>query len=264
LIGCKSLPANRLDENLDRLVALFLPLSEAFEFALSANRSPWDFAVEILMLQDSAASRSYLRWLMCKGFVHHALEDHNYKKEGRSFIGQGSLHFTERSCFILTKAGSNYARSLGLPRMTADVPAIISASDESFKVVPSIIPEWDADRRKLLLDGTVVKQFPQPSPNQVLVLVTFQDDGWLHRIDNPLSPRPDQDAQQRLHDTIVRLNRHQQNRLICFRGDGTGEGVCWELIAPMAGGATPETHQGQTRVASEAHPSRTCRQFAMQ
>jgi len=58
--------------------------------------------------------------------------------------------------------------------------------------------------------------------------------GWPHRIDDPLSPLGDIEPKCRLHDTIKRLNRHHKDRIIHFRGDGTGEGVCWEyVIGPL-------------------------------
>ena len=46
------------------------------------------------------------------------------------------------------------------------------------------------------------------------------------------------------HDNTIKwLNRHQEHRLIRFLGDGTGEGVCWELIsdaAPVLPAAAPK------------------------
>ena len=33
-----------------------------------------------------------------------------------------------------------------------------------------------------------------------------------------------------LNDTIKCLNRKQKNALLHFRGDGTGEGVIWEVV----------------------------------
>jgi hypothetical protein len=33
-----------------------------------------------------------------------------------------------------------------------------------------------------------------------------------------------------LHDTITTLNRHQKHRLIRFLGDGSGQGVRWEML----------------------------------
>ena len=58
----------------------------------------------------------------------------------------------------------------------------------------------------------------------------FEEEGWPPRIDDPLSPHPDQDTKRRLSDTIKCLNRKQSNRIIHFRGDGTGEGVIWEFV----------------------------------
>jgi hypothetical protein len=61
-------------------------------------------------------------------------------------------------------------------------------------------------------------------------LSAFQEDGWPHRIDDPLPPLDDIEPKCRLHDSIKRLNRHHKDRVIRFRGDGTGEGVCWEYV----------------------------------
>jgi len=38
------------------------------------------------------------------------------------------------------------------------------------------------------------------------------------------------DLLHRLHNTIARLNQHQERRLIRFSGDVRGEGVRWEPI----------------------------------
>jgi hypothetical protein len=73
-----------------------------------------------------------------------------------------------------------------------------------------------------------VKRFRLPARNQELVLAAFEEEGWPPHIDDPLPSRLDHDAKQRLHDTIRRLNQHQINRLIHFRGDGRGCGVLWE------------------------------------
>jgi hypothetical protein len=61
------------------------------------------------------------------------------------------------------------------------------------------------------------------------VLNAFEEEGWPKRIDDPLRPDPDQDAKRHLHDTIRRLNRNRRAPLIHFSGDGTGEGVIWDL-----------------------------------
>ena len=91
-------------------------------------------------------------------------------------------------------------------------------------------PHWDADSRRLWLNGLLVKRFRLRAVNQEAVLCAFEEDGWPERIDDPLSPQPEQDPKRRLADTIKCLNRKLTNELIHFRGDGTGEGVVWERV----------------------------------
>jgi hypothetical protein len=76
----------------------------------------------------------------------------------------------------------------------------------------------------------VVKQFKSPAMNQETILTAFEEENWPPRIDDPLPPEPDLDPKRRLHATINSLNGRQKNPLIRFVGDGTGEGVRWELV----------------------------------
>jgi hypothetical protein len=92
-------------------------------------------------------------------------------------------------------------------------------------------PRWDPAYRELRVGDTVVKEFRVPSPAQIAILSAFEEEGWPHRIDDPLSPLPNVEPKSRLHDAIKRLNGLQKIRLLRFRGDGTGEGVCWEYAA---------------------------------
>jgi hypothetical protein len=71
---------------------------------------------------------------------------------------------------------------------------------------------------------------------QEAILMAFEEEHWPPRIDDPLPAHPDLLPKRRLHDTIKGLNRKQKNCLIRFMGDGTGEGIRWELI-PSSGGA---------------------------
>jgi hypothetical protein len=74
----------------------------------------------------------------------------------------------------------------------------------------------------------VVKRFKQPSPNQQLILDSFESQGWPLLIDNPLpSLLARQDAKRRLHSTIGNLDRAQQHQLIHFYGAGKGQSVGW-------------------------------------
>jgi hypothetical protein len=60
-------------------------------------------------------------------------------------------------------------------------------------------------------------------------LSAFEEDRWPPVIDDPLPPKPEQDTKRRLHDTIKALNRNQHRDAIRFHGNGTGEGIRWEL-----------------------------------
>ena len=76
----------------------------------------------------------------------------------------------------------------------------------------------------------MVKCFRVPAPNQEMVLTAFEEEGWPYRVYDPLPPEEGKDAKQRLHETIKALNGHRLARIIRFHGDGTGEGVFWELV----------------------------------
>ena len=91
-------------------------------------------------------------------------------------------------------------------------------------------PYWDAETRELRINGRLVKRFKWKAANQETLLTAFEEEGWHVRIDDPLPPVPDQLSTRRLSEAIKQLNLSQKNSLIRFRGDGTGEGVTWELV----------------------------------
>ena len=74
----------------------------------------------------------------------------------------------------------------------------------------------------------MVKKFRQPATTQEAILTAFQEEHWVRCIDDPLRPRENVEARERLHATIKRLNQKQLHRLIVFKGDGTGQRVLWE------------------------------------
>ena len=61
------------------------------------------------------------------------------------------------------------------------------------------------------------------------VLNAFQENGWPTQISDPLEIHEKICPKRRLHDTLKCLNRKQLNKLIKFRGDGTGRGVLLEI-----------------------------------
>jgi hypothetical protein len=104
-------------------------------------------------------------------------------------------------------------------------------------------PRWNGQLRELRCGELLVKEFRRPAPNQELVLTAFEEEGWPTQIDDPLPGTAGVDPRQRLHDTIIRLNRNQRNHLVHFRGDGSGKGVRWEWVTSNGTTPPPDPHQ---------------------
>ncbi len=231
-------------------------LLEAFDYAIDTGDDCWEFAVQIRELQAAGLNESDLRWLVRKGLVLHAREVTLVGDNGRKFQPVGNLTFVRRTCFVLSAIGVEQARRLesdspsagkspqlspapspDLSNRLSIFPLAIEQATFKPTAAPRRIPtatciHWDAENRKLDVRGIVVKRFKWQAPNQEIVLSAFQEEGWPERIDDPLPPQPDQDSKRRLSDTIKCLNRKQINSLIHFHGDGTGEGIFWELLEP--------------------------------
>lgn len=220
---------------------LFL-LAQAHEYAAELQRDVWDFAVELSSLREAGLTNSDLRWLVCKEYVEPGHEVTPGESAGREFRRGAALTITGRTCFVLTPAGVRVAQCLlrdtsakangqaggSLPGQVADEsPALRDHQTPD----PLPMPRWDRDRHEFRVGRRLVKVFKLPSPNQEAVLMAFEEEGWPPRIDDPLSPVAELDPKRRLHDTIKGLNRNQKNCLVRFMGDGTGEGVRWELRA---------------------------------
>jgi hypothetical protein len=226
-----------------RLRAAFARLLEAYAYARDLHRDLWDFAVEIGSLRAEGLTLSDLRWLACKGYVEHAREVTHADGPRRVFRPGGELVLSKRTCFVLTERGLAMAESMRRASADADPPvppaeATVSLNPQDVAGgEPPSIPRWDAELRELWVGGKLVKQFRLPSPNQERILTAFEEEGWPPRIDDPLPPHPEQDPKRRLHDTIKSLNRNQAHRLLRLYGDGTGEGVRWELVDRGAGRA---------------------------
>jgi len=209
-----------------RFHAGLLMLLEARDYALALQRPVWDFAVEIPMLRKTGLTNSDLRLLVCRGLVEHAAEVTGDTSNCRVFHRTGRFTFTKQTCFVLTEAGALLVRQQqGAAALPGESPLHGAAASSS------AVPQWDKERQELRVGDVVVKQFKVPAPNQEMILACFQEEGWPPRIDDPLPPQANQDAKRRLHDTINTLNRHQKHELIRFSGDGTGEGIRWELLA---------------------------------
>jgi len=211
-------------------------LLKAYEYALDAGRTMWDLAVEISLLRELGLTPSDLRWLICKGYLAHARDVTRPEDGRRAFRGSANLVFTKRSCFVLTNKGASYARSM-MP-LNSSVFTLLEHNIESTgtngngglkAITHSVKPHWDSQRHELWVANQLVKQFKGQALNQERILAVFEEEDWAARIDDPLPLTEEIDPKRRLHDTIKCLNRKQRHQLIHFRGDGSGEGIIWEL-----------------------------------
>lgn len=226
---------NLSDQEIRRV---FHKLSRAWKYSVDCDRSRWDFAVQIMDLDHDGVSHETLRWLLGKGLIDHAIECGDATGIGRTFESPGAFAFNSRSCFVLTSRGMELEGAE--PPSTVNVSPtteIVSGAGRDMsspiaiarKRQEIVIPVWDADRHELRLEGTLVKRYRGRAINQECLLAAFEEEGWPSRIDDPLPPIPEADSKRRLSDSIKGLNRRQINSLIRFSGDGTGEGVLWDL-----------------------------------
>jgi hypothetical protein len=216
-------------------------------YAQELKRDVWDFALELPILCAIGLSINDLRWLTCMGYVKHAEELNTQQDDRRSFRSVSRLRFTQQTCFVLTPEGIELARQIVGTANTEftgfesfDLARKLKASD-NFRAVGNqnravlanaayaLSPHWDGERRELRLGGILVKQFKLPSPNQETILAAYEEEGWPPRIDDPLPQISGLNPKRRLHDTIKSLNRNQKSGGLRFMGDGSGEGVLWEL-----------------------------------
>jgi hypothetical protein len=230
----------------DRIRPALIPLLEAIEYAEQTSGNPWEFAVEIERLTALALTFNDFRWLVRAGLVEHQREVTLESDNGRSFRPTGDLTFPANTCFVLTEKGILLARGHLQSAVTPEVQSTSSrapdpqngngAAHNGFPLTNGhlksdpILPSWDPERRVLRVNGTIVKQFKWTAENQEAILCVFEEEGWPPRIDDPLPPHAEQESKRRLSDTIKCLNRKQSNPILHFRGDGTGEGIIWELV----------------------------------
>ena len=200
-------------------------LLEAYKYAQVIGRSTWDFAVEIDCLRTVGVTDGDLRYLICAGYAEHAVELTRARSLNRVFRRLHNLGLTDKTCFVLTEQGASFANKAGVTFAKLGQP-----NDRNHAVLhDAAVPKWDRLRRELRVGVRIVKEYRRPAPNQETILAAFEEEGWPFRIDDPLPPHKDHDSKRRLHDAINKLNRRQKQRLLKFRGDGTGRGIVWEL-----------------------------------
>jgi hypothetical protein len=76
----------------------------------------------------------------------------------------------------------------------------------------------------------LVKRYIVPAQNQELVLAVFEEEGWPASIDDPLPFGGTVDRWRRLKSTIHKLNSCQEQAIVRFHGNGTGDGIRWRFV----------------------------------
>ncbi len=202
-------------------------LHASWDCAHDVDSDAWDFAVQIGCLTSLGLGESGLRWLARKGYVHHAHEITGPADTTRRFQPEFNLAFTKKTCIVLTDAGhlwlaAEYA-ALTVFRLHEEPSTAVSA------------PRWGKTTRTLFYGDRIVKRYRQPAVNQETILSAFEEEAWVHAIDNPLPPLDNESpSEMRLRDTIRRLNLNQVNPLLRFYGDGSGLRVAWEAVEQAA------------------------------
>jgi len=232
--------------------ALWL-LHQAQSYADELDRRPWDFAVEIAALREAGLTSSDLRWLICCDYVEHRREITQMESREREFADSGPLVLDDKTCFVLSPAGTALARDLPpeavqptFAQGNCSFSPPPSSGETIFEEGPRVNsgrttdssngpgngekPQWDGQRHEFRFGPERIKVFKLPSPNQEAILTAFEEESWPPRIDDPLPPRSGVNPKRRLRETIKSLNRNQKAQLVRFLGDGTGEGVRWELL----------------------------------
>jgi hypothetical protein len=190
--------------------AALAQLGKAFAYAQDLNIDPWEFALPLAHLLDFGVDKADLRWLVLNGYV-------TFRDRARRFQPGPNAAVSVDPRFLPTEAGVWAAGATG-----EAAPEIVSFSLQQ--------PRWDSEHRILYLGWNIVKRYKRPSPNQDIVLGAFEEEGWPSHIYDPLPPKHEVVRKLRLHATVEWLNRNQEARLMRFRGDGTGDGICWEQV----------------------------------
>jgi hypothetical protein len=223
-------------------------LVEAYKYARECQQDLWDWAVELHYLQRMGISINTLRWLLYQGFLVHRVETTRPEAKRRSFRPVANPGLSERSCFVLTEAGVQFACHTGVqtekgPGQDRGAALNPTADGDGGRKRPC----WDRERRELRVGSHVVKRFTQPALSQETILAALEEEGWPFSIDDPLPPRPETNPKARLHSAVNNLNRSQKPPRVQFRTCRNGEGICWDINGLGSGRNQTEYRGGPER-----------------
>lgn len=213
-------------------------LLQAFDFARGTASNPWDFAVERSVLYDSGLSHNDLRWLLASRFAEHGIELPPGDNERRSVRTVKSFQFHGDSCFILSVAGADFARSRLLDHQQHH-PAELQCEPDQDSAAHSSTSgnlRWNRETRRVIYGGVPCIELTRAAENLETVLEAFEKTGWATQIHDPFPQDKSGNRKRRLHNTINALNRCQSIPRIHFSSADSGHAIRWtpwnQFVAP--------------------------------
>lgn len=242
--------------------AALAQLEEARRGAELLHLDRWQTAIEGFGLLNCGCTPTQLRLLAAAGFIDHAEETTGARDSGRSFRAEHVRTFGLRSCFVLTEAGSAFLLGKSIEAATrfegdSEDPTTgfsagnilrLDGSHPRVPIVSGLVPCWNPATRELHVGDRLVKRFRRPAPVLQLVLASFQELDWPPHLDDPLPPRSETVPEDRLRDTVRRLNRCQDPFLIRFESDGRGAGIRWGWVEKKTGENPRMNHGRRLRI----------------
>ncbi len=92
------------------------------------------------------------------------------------------------------------------------------------------VPMYDSGNRVLYWHGAIIKTWGRGATTQDPVLAAFEEEDWPDMILDPISPDPEQDAKERLRETVKRLNKDLKAGTIRFFTTRSGTAVRWAPV----------------------------------
>src|SRR5262245_4132105 len=156
-------------------------LLEGYQYAEDLQVSVWDFPLELETLLRAGCTLNALRWLVRRGYAAHSTPAGG----GRGLPVRAIPSFPRDSCFVLTDAGADLARTM--PASVSRAPSELPGAADARGAEPDR-PLWDHEVGELSYRGLLVKRFRNAASNQRAVLDEFQRLGWPQQIVDPLPP----------------------------------------------------------------------------
>jgi hypothetical protein len=219
------------DARREQLAAALTLLRDAWEGAEALRIPPRELAIEAQEFWVAGVSTTLLHWLTAQGYAEFVAQWPEHS-DGWAAGADGC----PRRCVMLTRSGLSFAADRLDGSRPERTPCKLARPEKS--QCPAQ-PRWDGEIRRLYWDGVLVKHFRVPAWNQEQILAAFEEEGWPARIYDPLPPSRGLNPRARLRETIKSLNHHQLRPLLCFRGDGTGEGVLWHCAGALSSPGSP-------------------------